>query len=281
MDEEPKKKSKGYVIIATPFMHRPTDPYLESLEASIPVLDEAGWKHGVVHEAGNCYVSNARANLMRKALNGEPDMIVYIDYDMSWEPESLLRLIETRGDVIAGTYRFKKKEVEYMGRAAEINGRIICRDDGCIKMLHVPAGFLKITRPAINKIIKAYPELTYGEPCYPYFDLFNHGVRKWFHDGEERSTWFGEDYAFAQRWCEISNGDLWCQPNLTLTHNHREPDGTEHKFVGNYHEYLCAQPGASNDPARLKAQEALKEVDLEALLTPEGIANLLANKKEV
>lgn len=271
---EGKPKKKGKVVFCTPFLDRLTDQYIASMEASLPVIEAAGWEHQAAAEIGNCYISNARANCLRRALNGEPDMVVFIDYDLSWTPESLLRLIETKGDVIAGTYRFKKEEEEYMARTDSVMDKSIVREDGCVRMIHVPAGFLKITRHAVNKFMLAYPELVYGDPCHPYIDLFSHGAMKWndpIHG--ERRTWFGEDYAFAHRWRLISGGDLWCQPNLDIAHHAKDKEGNWHDFPGNFHEFMCKQPGGSKDPARLKAKDRLKLIDSPDI--PDDIRNMI------
>ena len=112
-------------------------------------------------------------------------------------------------------------------------GRPIGRDeDNCIKAYAIPAGFLKVTRHAINLFVKAYPELCYGEPCNPMIDLFNHGAHK--------GTWYGEDYAFARNWIEKC-GDVWVIPDLQIDHY-----AGEVKYPGNYHEFLLKRPGGKN-----------------------------------
>jgi hypothetical protein len=107
---------------------------------------------------------------------------------------------------------------------------------GFIEMHSIPAGFLKITRAGVNRFIKAFPELCYGEECAPFVDLFNHGA--W--DG----VWYGEDYAFARRWREKC-GKVWLIPNLQIDHH----TATE-SFPGNFDRYLRMQPGGDLDPAK-------------------------------
>lgn len=246
---------KRKVVICSPFLTKPHPQFIAALEASVPPLEEAGFDHGFVSEIGNVYISNAMNICLRRALNVQPDMIVLIDYDMSWTPSSLLKLIQTEGDVVGGTYRYKQDEVEYMGRLwPSDTGLPITRPDGCVRMATLPSGFLKLTRAAINKFMKAYPALVYGETSYPYVDLFNHGAI----DG----VWFGQDYAFCKRWNDLDE-QVWCVPDLDITHHHKDTEGVEYSFPGNYHRYLCAQPGGSHDPARLQAIETLKQSGLE------------------
>lgn len=219
-------------VICIPTMTRPYQQTLDALAASIPALDDAGITHQMVTEIGCPYISGARATMLRKALDAGADVIVFIDHDISWRPEDLVKLINTEGDVIAGLYRFKQgDEVKYMGVLDDIDGKQQIRGDGCIKATRVPAGFLKITRNTVNKFMQAYPNLMYGEACSPAVDLFNHGAHK--------GQWWGEDYAFSRNWIDCG-GEIWIVPDVTLTHHAAGED-----FPGNYHEFLLCQPGGS------------------------------------
>lgn len=234
---EAKKETKK-VIFCIPTIRKPFQCTLDSLEASVPLIDAAGWEHGMVSEVGSPYISCARSVMLRKALDAKATVIVFLDHDLSWDAKDLLTLIETEGDVVSGTYRFKKDEVEYMGAVQpDINGIPQPRSDGSILGHWIPAGFLKITKNAVNRFIAAYPELTYGEKHSPHVDLFNHGAYQ--------GIWYGEDYSFARRWRELG-GEIYIVPDMNINHH-----TTEKEYKGNFHQYLMAQPGGCNDPDRI------------------------------
>ena len=220
------------VAFCTPTMDRPYPEYLESLEASVPVLDAAGIEHSSVFEIGCPYISAARATMLSKALKWGADVIVFIDHDLSWSPEALLKLIQTEGDVVAGTYRYKKDEEDYMGaiHTDPEDHRALARKDGCLSANRIPAGFMKITRSAVEAIRAAYPELSINDGG---LDLFNHGAHK--------GVWFGEDMAFSRRWNDEMKREIWLIPNIDITH-HSKTDA----YPGNYYEFLLRQPGGSN-----------------------------------
>lgn len=217
------------VVFCTPTIKKPYPQYLDAMEASIPLVKEK-WDEASAYEVGSPYISHARSGLLRRALDVKADVIVFIDHDLSWKPSDLVTLLETEGDVVAGTYRFKKDETEYMGSWFCDDGRPQMRDDGCIKAEMVPAGFLKVTRHAVAKFMLKFPDLIYGDPINPSVDLFNHGA--W------GGVWWGEDYSFSRRWREI--GDIWLIPNLDLCHHGDKP------YPGNLHEYLLRLPGGSH-----------------------------------
>jgi glycosyltransferase involved in cell wall biosynthesis len=122
------------VALCTPTLAGPLPAYVEAVKDAIPVLKAAGIEPNVIIEAGNPYISAARATMLRKALDEGADEVVFIDHDISFPPEALLTLIRTPCDVVAGVYRFKKDDEEYMGRwsmapAVARSARTSARDD--------------------------------------------------------------------------------------------------------------------------------------------------------
>jgi hypothetical protein len=232
------------VVFGCPTVTRPYQGLIDAMYAEIPLLDAAGIEHEMTWEIGCPYISHARSMLLHKARKAEADVVVFLDHDLSWKPGDLLKLIQTPGNVVCGTYRFKKEPETYMGtwRRAE-DGRPLLRGDGCVRGEWIPAGFLKVTMEAVDAFMAEYPGLVYGDKDEPHVDLFNHGA----HDG----IWFGEDFAFSRRWNELG-GDIWIIPDLDLTHH--AADGTA--YHGNFHEWLLRQPGGSKDPARAPALSA-------------------------
>lgn len=219
------------VVFCVPTITQPYPQFLDAMKAEVPLLDAAGIEHTIVYEVGCPYISHARATMLRKALDElalaeSTDAVIFLDHDLSWPPGELLKLIQTEGPVIAGTYRFKKPDEEYMGLLFKGDDkRPIVRDDGCLKAMWVPAGFLKVTVGAVEDMMKAWPLLVYGRRFRPGFDMFNHGA----HLG----TWYGEDYAFSRRWND-QGGEIWVIPDLDLTHH--AADGQA--YPGNYHRFL-------------------------------------------
>jgi len=228
------------VVFCTPTISKPLPAYLDAMEASAPLLDAAGIEYKIVFEIGSPYISAARATMLRKALDTKADSIIFIDHDLSWRPKDLLSLVSTPGDVVAGLYRFKKDDEEYMGALAhDASGRPTGRHaDGTetlvLNAARIPAGFMKISRPAVARFMRSYPHLCYGDPIAPHVDLFNHGA----HEG----VWWGEDYAFSRNWLACG-GDLLVLPDLSLTHH-----SADAAYPGNFHEFLMRQPGGSKDP---------------------------------
>lgn len=239
--DDPKLPRK-VVLCALAYPRRPHQATIDSIRASVPALEAAGWEHAFVPEIGNPYGFTAgRASMLRKALDVRATDVVFIDHDVSWRPQDLVKLLHTKGDVVAGTYRFKDHpdgEV-YMGAIFSAVGGVprVRKEDGALAAERVPAGFLRVTRFAVNRFMAGYPELCYGERCNPHVDLFNHGAFEF--------QWWGEDYAFSRRWRALG-GEIWIVPDMNINHH----DG-DRVVEGNFHQYLMRQPGGSNDPNRI------------------------------
>jgi len=229
------------VVFCTPSLSGPTAPYVRSLEASVPLIVAAGWEEGYAQILGYPYISSARSTMLRAALDAKADVVIFIDYDVSWDnPRDLLTLIETEGDVVAGTYRPKIDEETYMGtiETHADHTPVVRASDGAISAKLVPAGFLKVTKEAVDSFMWNYPELCYGPQYNLSVDLFNHGVHE--------RIWWGEDYSFARRWKDKC-GPIWIVPNLGLDHNTKDK-----VYRGNFHEYLLkASGGSKSDNPRM------------------------------
>ena len=221
--------SKGKVGICTPSLAGPTAPNVAAVVASLPLIKEAGWSAAeYYHELGNAYISQARSAMLGKAMRDGCDVIVFIDYDLSWKPQDLLTLIETEGDVVAGTYRFKDDKVQFMTALwADQDGNNIYREDGCVLANRVCAGFLKFTRQTVARFSLAYPHLVYKKGDETYVDIFNHGA----HEGQ----WWGEDYAFCRNWNALG-GEVWLIPDLDLTHH-----AGDKAYPGNFKDSLARE----------------------------------------
>jgi glycosyltransferase involved in cell wall biosynthesis len=232
MIKVPPEASGKKVAFCTPTITRPFPQYLAALEASVPLVKAAGWDDLCTFVIGCPYISHTRSSMLRRALDAKADVIVFLDHDLSWAPGDLVTLLETEGDVVAGTYRFRMDEEEYMGTLlTQPDGRPIVRADGCVKAHWVPAGFLKVTKAAVQHFMRKYPALLYGEPDNYAVDLFNHGAIE--------GVWYGEDYAFSKRWHDIG-GEIWIVPDLDLVHH-----DSQNAYPGNFHRYLLSCPGGS------------------------------------
>ena len=163
--------------------------------------------------------------------------ILFIDSDIIFEPEDVFKLIKANKEVVAGIYPKKyivwdrlKKYPESERVDFPIGGQIKMTEDNFLKMDYLPTGFLLISRTAINKIIKQYPELKYRNDIDGYmsagdnfYDLFKVGIRNGIYESE--------DWGFCSLWKSVG-GKVLIHPEINVKHL------GWHEYEGNLLKYI-------------------------------------------
>ena len=196
-----------HVFIATPtHSGQVCVEYTKSLVETLPVLWNARVRYTHTFVIGNPLVHDARNRLVAWFLaDQDATDLFFIDADIGWEPQDFLRLAQSPHDVIGGAYRQKRDDKEYYNAAGLETG-----PTRLIKVDYLGAGFLKISRKAILKLIEAHPDKQYesldGVPCYGLFEV---------PIGDGRII--GEDALFCRRWKALG-GKVFLDPDMTLLH---------------------------------------------------------------
>ena len=220
-------------------------PFLSSLNAAARLLKRHGYDPYKGMKFGDPYIQKARNDLVKQFLDSDCDTFFFVADDLEFEPEAVLQVLETPGEVVAGAYSMKCTPAEFGGiLKKDDNGKPIVREDGCVAALGVQTGFLRIDRSVFEKIIEGYPELAFwgmdkdGNRSEVSHDFFPQGVHN--------HRWIGEDYAFCNLWTHL-DGEIWIVPDIDFVHYDMEPSKEPKGYPGNFHEYLLKQPGGSNE----------------------------------
>lgn len=194
-----------------------------SLLANFQTLQNAGHNVEVKSEEGNCYITAARNSLVRMFLETDCTDLIFVDTDLWFEDNALLKLMQWDRDIVCGVYPKKKEEAEFAARPFINNdtGKLVVDSlNGLISLDAGPTGLMRIQRYVLEKMVKSYPNLEYGtdsgELVYDFFEC----VRK-------DKVWWGEDYAFCHKARDVGF-TIWCEPNIDFIHI-----GTKH-FKGNF-----------------------------------------------
>jgi hypothetical protein len=189
---------------------------------------------------GDSLLPSAR-NILLAKFNAAKEFtdFVFVDHDVWWEGDELLRLLSHPVDFVAGSYRHKSDDESYpMGWLDDPEGKGLWAVDpatnqpsetGLIEVGAAPTGFCRLTRAAVDKLYAAYPERMYASKMAPDLQVcglfevpFVEGVGV-----------VGEDYIFAQYWRKIG-GKVWLDPALNLNHSgHKEYVGSLGSWLRN------------------------------------------------
>ena len=242
---DPKKVK---FMLATPFYDvKGFSPYIMSLVQTITTLVSAKIPFEYIELSGDSYVWRARNLLAERFLNSDCTHLIFLDSDQSWDVNSFLRLLRADADIVGGAYPTKNNWEHYSVTVyTDENGIPEVNEGGLIRGQKVPTGFMKIKREVFERLRAAYKEDWYWEGG-------NSGsIRKmWNYFGHKiiDHVAYGEDISFCKR-CEFLGIELYVEPRCTINHI-----GTK-TWTGNYHEFLCRQPGGSKDPKLTLVKEA-------------------------
>ena len=239
---EPNQKAAAHsprvnLVIATPcFGGQISALYATSLFKLQTLLrGYAGVGIKVLFKDGDALVTRARASLVSQFLDDpEATHLLFVDADIGFAPEQVVRLLECGTDMCAAVYPIKRIDWDRVktaiagGRAIpaaalnyvmEVEDRnAVIEKGGFIKVRYAGTGFLMIRRQAIERMCAHYPQLKYRRDhsidaaveSDNRFALFESTIAD---DG----TYLSEDFAFCKRWIDIG-GEIWADLGSKLSH---------------------------------------------------------------
>lgn len=191
---------------------------MQSVLAGFHALATVGIAPAVQILSGCSLIQDARDVLVGHFLKSDCTDLVWVDGDIQFAFQDLIRLVRHPVDVVAGVYRFKKDIEAYPIRL--LDGEIWSRDpltgqpsnDGLVKVGNVPMGFCRMKRSVLERMREARKEFEFTTHMFPgdtFWGMFDREVY-------DRQSW-GEDYTFCKRWREIG-GEVHIDPWITLSH---------------------------------------------------------------
>jgi hypothetical protein len=121
--------------------------YANSLFKSSLLLQSEGYSMDHIYCNNESIVQSARNKLIKVAHDNNYDSVVWIDSDIIWNPEDLLKLFSSDKDVIGATYRRKSLNESYVLKTSEeLGAEDICRVSG------LGFGFIKMSRNIIKNL---------------------------------------------------------------------------------------------------------------------------------
>ena len=153
--------------------------------------------------------------------------LLFIDSDIEFKFETIMKMIQADKDVIACPYPLKHIDWQKVHKRIEVKGnmehellskqgytwpiKLEGKDsieiiNGVAEVSHAPTGCMLIKREVFEKMMKAFPEKRISQPTilngeqvekeyfYNFFDTYHE---------PETKRYYGEDFGFCKRWTEI------------------------------------------------------------------------------
>lgn len=199
-----------------------------------------GWEVTVGIRSGMADVAQARNSLISEFLaNQDCTDLIFIDHDVSWNAPDLIRLCLWPVDFVGGCYRGRGDPEIYPVQWLAPDDQLYTLDPstmerragGLLRVNGLPAGFLRVTRKAMVRMIYWYADQKYHDAYYnrDSYSLFEFRVK----DGQRWS----EDMTFCERWRETGPESMvWLDPWIPLVHT-----GTK-DFPGDLAKFLVGRP---------------------------------------
>ena len=203
------------LLIATHTHGYVTPAYAQSLARATAFLERHGINHGVALFVDSL-VDRGRDRAAVACIDGGWSHLLFIDADIEFEPQAIMRLLAADKDIIVGGYRKKTDRPEFaLTFLPDAEDHLEqCPKSGAIKIARAGTGFMLIKRGVFERIRDAMPELHYTDRTAldgpkAMVAWFEHAIR----DGQRWS----EDYTFCDRWTALG-GDIWLDPSIKLGH---------------------------------------------------------------
>jgi len=214
-----KRARSRRVFIATPIARHPCRQFTNAAIRTTAHLMKLGIAAYFQQVVGCSNLPRARNELVATFLASDHTDLVFIDDDMGWDENDIVRLLASKQPLIAGVGA-KKVELEdgdIRKWCCRWLGRELTQDEmGAIEVESVGTAFMKIERSVFEQLIAAHPEWKLnGDPKMSDAERANYyRFFRFPHDDPDEP---GEDYDFCRSWREVG-GRVWFDPTINLIH---------------------------------------------------------------
>jgi len=288
------KMRENKFFIATPcYGGQLTEPYFRSVIKLMTFFNGHKIPLAFGTIANESLVTRARNVLLAYFLNSDYTHLMFIDADIEFQVDDILKLWMHDKEVVVGAYPKKgvnwnhikeailmdpskqhtSQQIGALGSDYAINFQFIDKDrkqvgveNGLIKLHDAGTGFMMIKRDAILKLIKEYPEMKYNNDVqmggvdlkdhfYALFDTMIDPVDK---------RYLSEDYTFCRRW-QGMKGDIWLDPSISLNHYGSFCFQGNPEMIIQYNQIGETAPPSTRSVTVDKTKEEMETIDLETL----------------
>jgi hypothetical protein len=206
------------VMIATPaYSGNVTIPYTLSFAQTLAILQLHGIEVQPMITASGSLLVAERNRIVQAFWESDCTHLLCIDADLGWPVQAVLAMLDADKEFIAGVYPARGQSNSFIFRPVKGENERIVQDvekKHLLKMEYIPAGFMLISRSAIEKMREKHTDLYYEpkdkrnnpETGYCFFN-----TEVW--NGE----FWGEDFVFCRKARE-AGVDIWVDPFIQFDH---------------------------------------------------------------
>jgi hypothetical protein len=199
------------VLICTPSSRSPVIDYTASITATAVVLERLGIRWDLKIHVG-APINQARNEMVAQFRKTDFTDLLFIDDDMGWRPDDVLRLLASDHPIIAGVGKKRRPgpdaDMAMWCFSCLQDAEVVPEDgNGNLEVLHVGTGFMRIRRDVFDLLEEAHPAWTRRT-----------GPTAFFANDVEDGVELSEDISFCHRWRALG-GQIWIDPSIRLRHH--------------------------------------------------------------
>lgn len=210
------------LLIATPTFDGKID--CETYLSIVSLLNAA-----IEHRLGPVMVQTKTATLIDRARNifasmmlNDPSIthLLFIDADMGFRPEAILRMLSFNKPVVGIIYPQRKTPLKFVASEQIMRSTLT---NGFVRAGHVGTGIMLIQRSAIEAIRDTHPELYLPNGHASYADAGAPGpiLQAFAPIREDNGVVISEDISFCMRWT-ATGGKIWALTDEVIHHAGRQ-----------------------------------------------------------
>lgn len=198
------------VCLATTVYENPSAAYTFSIQRSREALHRAGFKTAYYLLSGNCHVDDARNSVVQEFLLSDCADLVFLDADVCWEPEALVRLCQFDADVVGGVYPYRRDDEQSASNMPVVLYPGEQTVNGLMEVAGLPSGFMRIRRHVLEKLYAGADKYWNRTDRRKQVGIL---FERTYHEGLR----LGGDLSFCKKWVE-AGGKVYAAVDLHLGH---------------------------------------------------------------
>ena len=219
---------KPSVYIAMPCYDSVKINTMLSVIKLVQQLSKSGIKVGI-NTMKSPLIHQARNYLVSVFLTTDYEYLLFIDSDVEFEPEAVLRMLVAKKRIICTPYRVKAPQLDKHVYTVEFKNpkNIPLMPGGLVEIEAGPTGLMLIDRVVFERIMKNHPELKIKNKATPTADKSHEFYYNFFDFGFNEGYSTGEDISF----CKLARGnDFIIYANTESTTSHHGSYAWKGKF---------------------------------------------------
>ena len=191
---------KPSIFIAMPCYDSVKINTMLSVIKLIQQLGKSGIEVGI-HTMKSPLIHQARNYLTSVFLTTEYQYMLFVDSDVEFEAEAVVRMMVAKKNIVCTPYRVKSVDTnKHIYGAIEFKDpkNILVLAEGLVEIEAGPTGLMLIDRKVFEKIIKNHPELKITNKATPHGEKSHEFYYNFFDFGFKDTIAMGEDVSFCR-----------------------------------------------------------------------------------